>query len=157
MFDGCETAPGHDLFDVVRLVEGLFHIAVAALPVPDREMLGDRVVRRNIGQRAGDGDRGQRVIGRRLDDRVGSGDHRPQDGHRRNQSAVAGRDVQHPGSEGAHAQFASVAQLVRDPTVEVIQSDLGVGDFGDIVAGKERLQNAVAVLEHFRRQHIGYQ
>src|ERR1700758_4869393 len=103
VFDRRQTAPGHDLFDVVRLVEGFFDISVATLPIPDREMLGDWVIRRNIGQRAGYGDRGQRIVGRRLDDRVRPGDHRPQDGHRRDQPAVARRDVENPRSEGTHA------------------------------------------------------
>jgi hypothetical protein len=97
------------------------------------------------------------VSGRRLDDDVGAGDHRTQDGHRRDQSAVARRDMQDTRSECAHAQLASVAQLVRDPSVEVVQPDLTVGDFGDIVPGKQRPQNAIAVLHHFRRQHVGHQ
>ena len=44
-----QTAPRHDLFDVVRLIEGFFDGRIAALPVSDRQMLGDRVIRRDIG------------------------------------------------------------------------------------------------------------
>ena len=95
VFDRCQSAPGHDLFDVVGLVEDFFDGQVATLPIPDHQMLGDRVIRRDVGQRAGNGDRGKRIVGRRLDDHVRSGDHRTQDGHRRDQAAVAGRDVQH--------------------------------------------------------------
>ena len=44
-----------------------------------------------------------------------------------------------------------------NPSVEVVQPDLSVGDFGDIVPGKQRPQHAIAVPQHLGRQHIGYQ
>ena len=157
VLDRRETSPGDDLFDVLGPVQRLLDGKVAALPVRDREMLGDWVARCDVGEGAGDRDRSQRVVRRRLDDGVAPGDHRAQDRHRRHQAAVARRDVQHPRPERPHPQLASVGQSLAHPAVEVSESDLAVGDFEDVGPREQRLQHLIAVLEHVRGQRVGQQ
>ncbi len=96
MLDRGQSAPGDDLFDVLRLVQSLLDRGVPALPVADRQVFGDRVIGGHVRESAGDRKGGQRVVGGGLDDRVAAGDDRAQDGDRGNQAAVAGRDVQYP-------------------------------------------------------------
>ena len=112
------------------------------------------MIRCDVGERARDRNGGQRVVGRRLDDGVAPGDHRSQDRDRRDQATVACRDVQHPGSEGAHPQFSSVGQRLWHPAVEIAESDLSVGDLEHVGAGEQRSQDLVAVLQHFRRKRV---
>ena len=103
-------------------------------------------------------ERSQRIIGRGLDDDVAARDRIAEDRHRGDGRDVARNDVH--GARGPKARTRSSRpsrKRVRDPSVEVVQPDLGVGDFGDVVPGEQRPQNAIAVLQHLRRQHVGHQ
>ena len=104
-----EAAPGDDLLDVLGSVEPLLDRGVAALPVGHREVAGERVARRDLGQRARQRHRGERIVRRHLDDRVAARDRVADHRDRRDEPAVAGRHVQRARAERAHAQLAAVA------------------------------------------------
>ncbi|MCY1462645.1 hypothetical protein D9M71_804430 [compost metagenome] len=83
MFDRCETAPGDDLLEILRPVQFRFEFLVAAAPIGNADMPGQRMVWGHVDHGAGDGGGGERVIGRRFDQRIAAQDHVAHDGQQR--------------------------------------------------------------------------
>ena len=151
VLDRREASPRHDLLDVLRLVELLLDRRVATLPVGDRDVLRQRVVRRDVRERASECDRGHRVVRGHLDDRVTPRDRVADQRDRGNEPAVASRHVHRTRTEGADAHLPSVTQRSRDPSLEMVDADARLGQLPDRLAVERVGQRHVAVLQHGRR------
>ncbi len=140
MADRGETAPGDDLLDVPRLIEGGFDLLVAALPVGGAQMAGDGVVGVDIDHRSHDRHGRHRIIGGQLDDGVRARERGPQNGEECDPRRISGDDMDPPGPEGAQIEHLATPQILRNPAFQNVSTDLDIDEAGNglaVEAGRE--------------------
>ncbi len=137
MTDTGETAPGNDLLDAGRIVNGIFDPFVATLPVGHRQVTGKRMLRCHIDHGAGHRRRGQRVVGRRLDEGIGTGKSIADNGHHPDGRYIAGNHVHAPRPERAHRNpdTGRCAGLL-DPALQIVDAHQAVGHLADNIPVK---------------------
>src|SRR5664279_675834 len=130
MFDTGEPAPCDDLFDLARIIELRLNPLVPALPVGNRKMTRDWMIRCHLDHRARDRGGGQRVVRRRLYDRVRSCDRVADHGTHAHDRHIAGDYVNRASAYRADAQFGAriTSTGLLDPAFEIIDAHHTLGD-----------------------------
>src|ERR1700733_12684155 len=110
MLDGGESAPRDNLFDILWLVQFLLERLIAALPIGDRNMLGDWVLRRHFRHSAGNCERGKWIVCWRFNDRITASDSIANDRCDGHHGAIARDDVKATCAEGASERTSSIPE-----------------------------------------------